>query len=357
MKKVLIIASLDQSANQERALTNQKILQKNYFTVSILDDKKLFSHFFNINFFIKTPIFFLEYLFQNLTFKLKLRPYPLWSEMKLRGQILKKIIKKNQPDILICQNPQDLKCLTHLNHKIFTIYDSPTIFFKEIKSENIYSHNDIKKIETTEKKVFKTANLVSFHWQTFFHLAKKNHLQITHPIIANWSCPETHRQLYVHPKEKIIHIGKLNSQWVNPSLLENLQNQSHLPIDIFSYEKPDHRYHHLKYSGYLKNINQLSQYKFGLITISDNELRNNGFSAKHLTYIAHGLPVLCPEWRQDKLLSSATIYYNETNFNQQVKKYSQPQAWLKKHQAALNLKKKLTAQNNLKQFINQLKHE
>lgn len=357
MKKILIIATLDKSANQQRALTNQKILQKNKFTVSILDDKKLFSHLLTINLFTKSPIYFLNYLLQNLIFKLKLKPYPLWSEIALRGQIIKKIIKKNPPDILICQNPQDIKCLTGLNPKILTIYDSPTIFFEEIKSENIYNHNDVKQIEIVEKQVFKTADLVSFHWQTLFDFAKKKHIQITNPIIANWSCSETKKTLLLPSKDKIIHIGKLNSQWTNPSLLESLQNKSFLPIDVYSYEKPDQRYTQLKYNGYLKDINKLSQYKFGLITISDNELRNNSFSAKHLAYITYGLPVLCPEWRKDKLLSSATIYYNEANFNQQLKKYSKPQHWLKKHNAALKLKKELTSKNNLELLITRLKHE
>lgn len=356
MKTILIIASLDKSANQERALTNQKILQKNNFDVSILDDRKLFSHLISFSLFTKSPLIFIEYLLQNLISKFKLRPYPIWSEMRLRSNIIKKIIKKKPPNILICQNPQDLRCLIKLDHKIFTIFDSPTIFFEELKSENIYGHNDIKKIEINEKEVYESANLVLFHWHTLFKFAKDHNLPITNPHVANWSCLKTSIQDISQRQEKIIHIGKLNSQWVNPLLLENLQSRSILPIDVFSYEKPDPRYHCLKYHGYLKNINNLSQYKFGLITISNNELRNHSFSAKHLTYIAHGLPVLCPEWRQDKLLSPATIYYNETNFNQLIEKYSRPHEWQKKHHAAMTLKKKLTPENNLKQLIHKLKH-
>ena len=357
MKSILIIASLNNSANQERAITNQLILQKNNFQVSILNDQKIFSHFFQLSFLSISPVNFINYFFQNLIYKLHFRPYPLWSEMQLRGSIIKKIIQKNPPDILICQNPQDILCLIGLNPHIFTVYDSPTIFFQETKFENIYSQSDIQKIKLAEKIIFKNAKLISFHWQTFFDLAKNYHLSINNPVIANWSCPVTSSSLFSHQNNKIVHIGKLNSNWVNPQLLQNLQNQSHLPIDIFSYEKPDFRYNSLQYKGFLKNIEKLSQYKFGLITISDNNLRNQGFSAKHLTYIAYGLPVFCPEWRQDKLLSSATIYYNESNFNQLVKKYSNPLFWQKKHAAALKLKKHLTPENNLQQFIKALPYE
>jgi hypothetical protein len=42
----------------------------------------------------------------------------------------------------------------------------------------------------------------------------------------------------------------------------------------------------------------LLSYQAGLITCTRDELRRDGFSAKHLQYLAHGLPVLAPEWRR-----------------------------------------------------------
>jgi hypothetical protein len=125
---------------------------------------------------------------------------------------------------------------------------------------------------------------------------------------------------------------------VNQKLLKQIQTNS--PTDIYSYERPNLK-HNIKTLGYLKDLSKLSQYQFGLITISKDKLRSNSFSAKHLIYISYGLPVLCPEWRQDPLLKSATIYYNENNFEKQLKKYSQQKFWNKKHQAALKLAEKL----------------
>ena len=104
----------------------------------------------------------------------------------------------------------------------------------------------------------------------------------------------------------------------------------------------------------MKNLNDLSQYQFGLITITDDLLRNHGFSAKYLSYLEYGLPVLCPEWRRDKLLEPATIYYNEKNFNQQIKKYFQEKLWTKKHLAALKLSRQLNWQKNLQPLLSSL---
>jgi hypothetical protein len=101
----------------------------------------------------------------------------------------------------------------------------------------------------------------------------------------------------------------------------------------------------------MKNLDNISNYQFGLLTFTNDQLRNSGFSAKHLTYISYGLPILCPEWRQDPILKSATIYYNENNFQKQIEKYSQKKLWQKKHQAALKLAQKLNWETTLEPII------
>jgi len=116
--------------------------------------------------------------------------------------------------------------------------------------------------------------------------------------------------------------------------------QTKNPIDIYSYQQSNLEYK-IKTLGYLKDLSKLNQYQFGLITISKDKLRSNSFSAKHLTYISYGLPVFCPEWRRDPLLKSATIYYNENNFESQFKKYSQKKFWDQLHQSTLKLAQKL----------------
>jgi hypothetical protein len=76
----------------------------------------------------------------------------------------------------------------------------------------------------------------------------------------------------------------------------------------------------------------LLDYQFGLITITDDDLRRVGFSAKHLEYVSYGLPVLCPEWRQDHRLAGVTIPFNETSFLAQLRRCSDRDVWQEIHE-------------------------
>jgi len=58
----------------------------------------------------------------------------------------------------------------------------------------------------------------------------------------------------------------------------------------------------------------LDQYQFGLVTCSQDELRREGFSAKHVEYLAHGLPVLVPTWRRHLDLLDGSLPYDEQSF-------------------------------------------
>ena len=71
----------------------------------------------------------------------------------------------------------------------------------------------------------------------------------------------------------------------------------------------------------------LLEYQAGLITCSKDELRRDGFSAKHLQYLAYGLPVLVPEWRRHLDLLDGSIPYNETNFQTVVASLSDESTW------------------------------
>jgi hypothetical protein len=63
-------------------------------------------------------------------------------------------------------------------------------------------------------------------------------------------------------------------------------------IDTYGEAQPDPSLG-LHYRGYAAS-SVLRDYQFGLITCIDDPLRRDGISAKHLSYLAAGLPVLVP---------------------------------------------------------------
>jgi hypothetical protein len=64
-----------------------------------------------------------------------------------------------------------------------------------------------------------------------------------------------------------------------------------------------------------------------LITCSKDRLRREGFSAKHIDYLAAGLPVLVPEWRTSTADLRGTISYTVDNFVEQLRSYSSEDSW------------------------------
>lgn len=353
--KIIIVASLDGSANEERAKNVMAKLRNVGFQVSFFDAVKHFSQMTRVKYFFISPNIFINYAGGLFKHKLKLRKqYPLVEEMFLRGDIIRKYLKDERVKIVICQNPQDMTCLLQKSKGLLTIYDTPIIYSEEIKNLNIYSQKVVKTITEIEGNVFETADGVAFQWEIYFKLAKLLDKKITNPFIANWGCVKQSKYSRFSKKPKMIYLGKLNTGWVNPKLLVDIQKTSLVPVDIFSYETPDERYQALKFSGFLDNLEKVSDYQFGLITISNDQLRKYGFSAKHLLYISFGLPVLCPEWRKDNTLEQATIYYNKQNFNNIVKQYGQKKEWEKKHRAAIQLARKFDWNKTLKPLVKHL---
>jgi hypothetical protein len=71
----------------------------------------------------------------------------------------------------------------------------------------------------------------------------------------------------------------------------------------------------------------LAGYQLGLITCTDDELRREGFSAKHLEYLAAGLPVLVPRWRRHLDLLQGSVPYDRASFATAVERLADPDAW------------------------------
>ena len=342
--------SYDQAANEERIKHIFDFLSTHKFSPLKFDSQKEFDLVTgSLRSVFIYPINFISYRFYRwlkFHFRLKVDDQLFYHKLLLRGQITRRYLIRSHTKIAIIQHPEDLFAAIS-PHPYKVIYDSPTIYSQEIILSQKYGSHIQNKITSLENKIFQESDIVSFHWYSFFKLAQKLNLTISHPLVLNWGCQPPHNLKFAQfsSQPKIIYIGKLNSDWINPKLLLQIQNTSPVAVDIFSYETPS--LPNLKTKGFLSDLNRLNQYQFGLITISNDQLRNNGFSAKYLNYLEQGLPVLCPDWRQDKLLKPATIYYNEKNFNQKIRQYTNPGLWQRKHLAALKLSRKLTWGKNL----------
>jgi hypothetical protein len=96
-------------------------------------------------------------------------------------------------------------------------------------------------------------------------------------------------------------------------------------IDVYGGPPPDPALG-LNYRGWSPPT-ILEDYQFGLITCTKDELRRDGFSAKHLDYLAYGLPVLVPSWRRHLNLIQGSFPYDEETFVEVVEDLSKPEQW------------------------------
>jgi hypothetical protein len=91
----------------------------------------------------------------------------------------------------------------------------------------------------------------------------------------------------------------------------------------------------------------LDGYQIGLITCSKDELRRDGFSAKNMAYIAHGLPVLVPAWRRHMDLLRGSVPYEEDTFLSAIGMLSDEGEWQRVSDEAYAQAQELTWERTL----------
>jgi len=129
----------------------------------------------------------------------------------------------------------------------------------------------------------------------------------------------------------VAYVGSLSSQFIDLPLLGRL-SRLYPHIDVYGGPPPDPSLG-ITYRGYA-SPDILSEYQFGLITCTRDPIREEGFSAKHLHYLAHGLPVLVPAWRRHLDLLRGSVPYTEENFTAVVESLSDETRWAKAADAA-----------------------
>ena len=122
----------------------------------------------------------------------------------------------------------------------------------------------------------------------------------------------------------------------DPYLLATLARRSPYAIDCYGPHDPNQPFlpATLNYRGFVQDESFLAGYQFGLITLSRDRLRQSSPATKLPYYLAHGLPVLFPEWmREGHLYPDCAVPYTEETFASVV-----TQAllhWPRLHEAAL----------------------
>src|SRR6185437_15284485 len=110
-------------------------------------------------------------------------------------------------------------------------------------------------------------------------------------LTLDFGCTPAARRAEFKDPPRVIYLGSLSSRFIDLPLLSRL-GRIYPHIDVYGGPAPDPKLG-LNYLGYA-HPSILQKYQLVLITCTRDELRREGFSAKHLHYLAYGLPVLAP---------------------------------------------------------------
>jgi hypothetical protein len=361
-RNILIIAELDGFANSVWGIKINQYLSQKGCNVDILDAtylSRLSNKKGSLGTMLPKPSFYecilyvLELFYYAFIMKF-LKNYKVYfgyffltSMMKIRGKIIPKAIQNHFYDLIICSSQIDSYALLNVSKNGRTFFSCPTPFADELYYSRLVTRAKHEKFRDFEMQIYKRCTYLSFHWETYADYVVKHYEYDTKNIVKmNKGTEETSNQATYNPVPGIIYFGKLDGNWINLPLLAKLSKL--YPIDIYGSPTPDPKYG-LNYKGYTTS-DILSKYQFGLITITKDKLRKEGFSAKHLDYLSHGLPVLVPEWRENARNLKGTILFNESNFLTQIKYYSQQEQWHTIHEEALKQADELRWEKTLKAF-------
>lgn len=343
-KKILVISNLDGFANSIRSLEIKKYLEHKGHNVSLLNTlyisryshnkKSILNKFpypalLNLIIYFTELLLLLEKIFINKLNK-NLYYYLTLLNMKAKSLLLLKLINSEKYDFVICEDIRDSLFFLKISSYI-KILDLPAPLADELYFSNVISKKSLIKYNNLIVKIFNKADYISFHWSNITNYVRNSTYNEKNIFELNWGCnpKEKYDRAIYSNIPKIIFLGSLYGEWVNLPLLSKLSKIYN--IDVYGGPPPDKKWG-LNYKGYMvpTNTDVLKNYQFGLITISKDKLRrHSSFSAKHLEYLSYGLPVLTPDWRRDPLLEDVSIYYNEDNFLEIIKKYSQKENWQK----------------------------
>lgn len=154
---------------------------------------------------------------------------------------------------------------------------------------------------------------LAFHWESYARYAVEQYgISGDNLLTLNFGCtPAKDRARFGDPP-RIVYLGNVSARFQNAELLARLAGL-YPHIDVYGPGAPDPRFG-LNYLGYAPSLDVLRDYQLGLVTCSRDALRRDGFSSKHLNYLAYGLPTLVPAWRRHLDVLRGSVTYTEQTF-------------------------------------------
>jgi hypothetical protein len=254
----------------------------------------------------------------------------LRADCRIRRDVIRSLVSLDDYDAVICETPHDAEVLT-VETSARTIYDCPTPWADELYYEGRLTPRQHERMRQYESELLERVDVLAFWWETYAEYAvEKYGLTGSNLITLNFGCRPAARRADFRNPPRIVYLGSLSSRFIDLPLLARL-TKAYPHIDVYGAPAPDAALG-LNYRGYAP-ASVLQGYQVGLITSTRDELRQYGFSAKHLEYLAYGLPVLVPAWRRRLDLLRGSVPYDEETFVDVVASLASEAAW---HRASDN---------------------
>ncbi|MET7697858.1 hypothetical protein [Streptomyces sp. NPDC005485] len=242
--------------------------------------------------------------------------YTLVADQRIRRAVLRRALPLDDFDLVICETPNNAWVLTAAT-KSHTMYDCPTPWADDVHLQGKVTERQHVRLRRREIRLCESVDHLAFHWDSYARYAREQYgLSGRNLMTLNFGCTPADPSLRARFEDppRIVYLGHLGLRFIDLPLLARLS--ALYPIDVYGGPPPDPKLG-LRYLGY-GTPDSLRNYQMGLITCSQDLLMKEGFSAKHLTYLAHGLPVLVPAWRRNVDVLRGTVTYTEATFRQVV---------------------------------------
>jgi hypothetical protein len=250
--------------------------------------------------------------------------HALVADYHLRRSILKSSLPLDEFDLVICETPHDAGVLTGPT-PTRTLYDCPTPWADELYFEGRLTERQHARLRSLEKGIFEEVHRLAFWWESYARYAVDHYgISGRNLMRLDFGCTPAPQRAGFSDPPRVAYIGSLGSRFIDLPLLSRL-SKLYPHIDVYGEPAPDPALG-LNYLGYASPA-VLQQYQAGLVVCSKDELRRNGFSAKHLEYLAYGLPVLVPVWRRHMAVLPGSAAYDEHTFVSAIHALSDREEW------------------------------
>jgi hypothetical protein len=265
--------------------------------------------------------------------------------LALRRRILRTALPLEGVDLIICETPYDAGVLLDVAGTR-TLYDCPTPWADELLYEGRLTPRQHRRFRRAEVELYEGVDHLAFHWESYARYACEQYGISGHNLLTlNFGCTPAEQRASSADLPRGVYLGSLSSKFIDLGLLSRL-TRLYPHIDVYGGPEPDARLG-LNYRGWAPP-EILREYQFGVVTCTRDPLRSNGFSAKHLEYLAYGLPTLVPAWRRHLELLRGSVPYEEGTFRSAVEALADPEYWQRLSDAAYDQARRLAWDETLR---------